>query len=681
MSTNRQILTNTSGDPTTQIEINTSSIKPTICILFDIDDTLIDFDKSCETTTPAWTGGSPYAWLTQIEMLKKSAQEMDIDIHFGIATFKSIKDNIATAVIDDVFKDLLHENLIFFTESYSKVRYALNFAYTMMGLSRPISKEDVWIIDDQLRVIQETNSHGYRAIHADTLIKKTHEEQEKIISGLFQPLHNYIKKRHDNKTVCNPPTPEELGNTLIDLIKYNQHEIAKLLLTKRSEIAKITILTTSGNTPLHLALLQHKPNHKLATLLAVLNVNQLTHENMRNETPLDIAVKRQDYEIVDYFLEHHAHRFTDHKLGNVLFNLVRCKQYALAKKLFAKRPSVFQNIAEKKNGYCTLQIAIMADEPDMELVILLSQNTQTLNYLNKNNQSALDIAINKRYNHIVRHLLGQQTDIKNKINSLQRILSENHPDAEIITLLVDDIASLDYKHSNPLCFFIHNEKYLIADYYLENHYANNLTSDELGTALIQLVQKREYDLAKKLLIHYPQAKKSICNNKTNNPAINYVILEDNPDYELVTLLAENNPFLKYENNRETALDIAVRKRHYHIAEHFLKYHADKFSSDQMGRTLLYLTGNHNRYNLAAQNIASLILAKRPDATRFSINDIRLLSQDHETKTISLLSEQANNIAQFLTPKHKAMFFASHSMIRDKTKNIPQEKERQHTLSG
>ncbi|MDR3492546.1 MAG: hypothetical protein P4M12_11010 [Gammaproteobacteria bacterium] len=160
-------------------------------ILFDIDNTLINFSQSCPIQdyltdqvdiSIAWTGGTYKIWLDNINLLKQTAAEHGLELHIGISTYKKTyhtEDNkknnrrgdyISAAILEDEtyinaheyhmikglgaglgLKEILNYDLIYFTSAQSKVTHSLEpaRAHIQNKYSVDIHSKHVVLIDDQ----------------------------------------------------------------------------------------------------------------------------------------------------------------------------------------------------------------------------------------------------------------------------------------------------------------------------------------------------------------------------------------------------------------------------------------------------------------------------------------------------------------------------------------------------
>lgn len=167
-----------------------TEIKKHVAVLFDIDDTLIDFDGS--RVKVKWNGGDCVFWLNYLNALKKAGLEKSIQFHFGIATFKSPRgDDVSRAVLDDEhgIGSVLDKKLVYFTGAgemspggHAKGKCKTEFALNIAKAEVKALNEDVWICDDVLEVCDTANASGYKSCYMSGL--DSTESKMKNISKL-----------------------------------------------------------------------------------------------------------------------------------------------------------------------------------------------------------------------------------------------------------------------------------------------------------------------------------------------------------------------------------------------------------------------------------------------------------------------------------------------------------------
>lgn len=205
-----------------KIENNNTTSKHHVALFLDIDDTLIDFNKSKITAgfdskpVPhvSWISGSPDVFIKYLTAFKEGAAEKNIQVHIGIATFRAKSD----AISDEVLKTLREANannkplldeLIYFTgtaDEKEPTRYKKNCKVVNgMKLGKEkiesefkttIQNKDVWILDDEYSVFEAATRAGFQCSQAIKFAGIDKEEQIQKIHDLFSPLFDefHIKK-------------------------------------------------------------------------------------------------------------------------------------------------------------------------------------------------------------------------------------------------------------------------------------------------------------------------------------------------------------------------------------------------------------------------------------------------------------------------------------------------------
>lgn len=171
-----------------------------VVLLLDIDDTLVNFHQSRHYLVFT---GTQLLWIELLTKLKSAAAENNIDIHYGIATFKPIGGDDISKHILEIFRNYFDPQLIFFTDGKSKVEYALKPALEIIrarGLT--IDKRDIFIFDDILNmgentsVIVESLMEGFNAIHAADFTKSSQETQCQRIINSFEFIFRSLGISH-----------------------------------------------------------------------------------------------------------------------------------------------------------------------------------------------------------------------------------------------------------------------------------------------------------------------------------------------------------------------------------------------------------------------------------------------------------------------------------------------------
>jgi len=172
-----------------------SIAKPTQrIILFDIDDTLMDFNY---TDSARWTGGTETRWQQACKAIKFLDIKHNTNTKFGLLTFKDREDPLTDAVQGRYvaggerpfkanetsgLKDFLDNSLVTFTAGGPKQdamhKIMTNTKKTPHEITSP---KDVWIVDDnRVAVCEMAAASGFTAIHADVVRPNKNEEANAV---------------------------------------------------------------------------------------------------------------------------------------------------------------------------------------------------------------------------------------------------------------------------------------------------------------------------------------------------------------------------------------------------------------------------------------------------------------------------------------------------------------------
>lgn len=205
--------------------VTTDAPRKTVLVFLDIDDTLINYNKTNKSNGKimVWNGGGVDVWQTLLTDLKDKAKAKGVDIQFHAATFKKEfvnsenekrglrGDQLSAAVTEDekyieiykgaggIFvghglKKILDPKLpIIFTANQCKVKNAIKPLQEKLKTEQNIEvkDEDCWIFDDdETNVCKVANAAGHRAVSALGLSSlDTVAEEKKRIMEMFKPIY------------------------------------------------------------------------------------------------------------------------------------------------------------------------------------------------------------------------------------------------------------------------------------------------------------------------------------------------------------------------------------------------------------------------------------------------------------------------------------------------------------
>ena len=172
-------------------------------ILFDVDDTLIDFDDSLVGEVPLirWTGGNAKKWQDFCAAIKKLDAIHGTETEFGLITFKTKEDALVKGVLGNSpytmaadregLKNYLNPDLIMYTDGYPKGAYLGQSDHRQLGA-------DLWVVDDKLvEVCEDVTWRGFTAINADVV----RPDKRKEVKKLDEVINHMLTLANNNKAI------------------------------------------------------------------------------------------------------------------------------------------------------------------------------------------------------------------------------------------------------------------------------------------------------------------------------------------------------------------------------------------------------------------------------------------------------------------------------------------------
>ncbi len=192
-----------------------------------------------------------------------------------------------------------------------------------------------------------------------------------------------------------------------------------------------------------------------------------------------------------------------------------------------------------------------------------------------------------------------------------------------------------------LSLIIEKNCFTFVDYLLENKMLGNYSTGELGEALIDLIEKKQPKLAKKLLSEYPETSRNWINYESNN-SLHLCLKENTLDTELFFMLVEDNPRLTFENtSHEFPLLIAAEKGYFLLIKQLFqdKRIVERHTNKQLHKIFHVLRENY-QFELI------LVLIKQMHPRVLPLNLIRLTLEansdiEFTLNTMLVLAEQGN----------------------------------------
>ena len=224
------------------------------------------------------------------------------------------------------------------------------------------------------------------------------------------PLHYAATKEVATLLMLDINASDESGNTPLHLaVQDERPQIVSFLIANG---AKVNVKNNNGQTPLHIAVF----NNRFSRLDNMQNIERLLLEhgaeiNIQDNktTPLDIAVDLQLEDTVALLISKHPDVNSEHKYGRTLLHIaVDFKLKDVAKQLIAK--GAFVNA---KNNLLQTPLHLATTRGSLDIVELLIAKGARVNVRNVNGQTPLYRAIALGHNDIAALLINNGTDINN----------------------------------------------------------------------------------------------------------------------------------------------------------------------------------------------------------------------------------------------------------------------------
>lgn len=395
-------------------------------------------------------------------------------------------------------------------------------------------------------------------------------------------LMNVFVFLSNQKTMMIEYTPQQLQEIVLALVISKQYEYATLLIDKiqvssKEELNKHAWLEmladtipwatnhATGNTVLHYAVLDEKPNYHFIQKLHT-DSFLFTQENFKNETPLLIAAKHNKKEILNILLMQVSliKKLNHSQCAGILFYLIYHNHINTALQLLTINPECAQECCFSywdEMGNSALHLLLKTIKPEFKLVSQLLHSS-VISRENKEGDTPLTIAA--KFNpEIIGYALAQE-NLMEQLNEAQL--------KKIILILAQtqqiDLIKAIIKKS-PI----------------------TLTKEECRSYLSNVLTKLSNSIQR-------ESKSDVANNSLS--------------VELLALLCSNdNLDIHTENSQDNnLLELAIQNRHDHLAFHIANNCLNQLSSAQLKKTCdLILTLKEKNYHSASPQILVLILNK------------------------------------------------------------------------
>lgn len=231
-------------------------------------------------------------------------------------------------------------------------------------------------------------------------------------------------------------------------------------------------------------------------LKGTMDVNTKCKEKPEEETTaLQLAIKKQDWKLIDYLLQHNVgvNSYTS-KCEPALFLAIRSGNVSLVKALIHHRA----RINMKYNNDTPLHLAV--DGNNYTITEFLIKRRAKVNALNKENQSPLQIAIEKNNLSLVKLLIRNNADVNvvAKNNETVLIFTIKNGYFDLFKILLDAGAEVNPVNLPPLFLAVEKNCYKMTERLIERG-ANVNTIYNNQTPLIIAVKKENIKIVKLLI--------------------------------------------------------------------------------------------------------------------------------------------------------------------------------------
>jgi ankyrin repeat protein/serine/threonine protein kinase len=398
-------------------------------------------------------------------------------------------------------------------------------------------------------------------------------------------------------------------------------EVAALLMLD------INARTAHGNTPLHLAVQDNRP--EIAYFL-IANGAKVNVKNNNGSTPLDIYVFDNSINIKQPPLEPGGEVTITHSenyIPSLPYIVAGLKHQDTLALLISKHPDV--NI-EGKGGNTLLHIAVSLKLKDVTKQLIAKG--AFVNAKNKSSQTPLDLAVDRGYQDIAELLIakGARVDARNDPGQTLLHLAVDRGYQDIAELLIAKGARVDARNDDgqtPLDLAVNRGYQDLAELLIANGARVNLRNSNGQTPLYRAIAIGHNDIAALLINNGADVNNSDEYDTTPlHKAAHYGTVE------ILKLLIAKGAFVHAENkSSETPLDLAVAQGSQNIAELLIAKGARVNVRNGANQTPLYqaIAIGHN-------DIAALLINNGADVNNRDIEDTTPLHQAAHYGTVEIL---------------------------------------------
>ncbi|XP_057318326.1 uncharacterized protein LOC130663224 [Microplitis mediator] len=364
-------------------------------------------------------------------------------------------------------------------------------------------------------------------------------------------------------------------------------------------------------------------------------------------TALQLAVKKQDWNLIKYLLQNNVRVNTcTSRCEPALFSAIRSGNVSLVKTLIHHRAKI--NITYNNNT--PLHLAV--EQNNYAIAEFLIKRRAEVNALTEENRSPLQIAIEKNNINLVKLLIKNNADInvvtKNYETAL--ILSILNEYFDLFKILLDAGAEVNPINLPPLFLAVEKNCYKMTERLIERG-ADVNTIYNNQTALIIVVEKENMKIAKLLIRNKADVNIEVAAAKTalsvaiikgnfvifkmlvdaiadlNSPnllPLHLAVLQDN--YEFTEYLISSGANVNsLDGRRQTPLQISVTKKNKRIINLLLKNNADVnvFDGDNLSPLkIAVINGN--------EEIVELLLDKAKITVKKSLESLLKIAWNNST---------------------------------------------------
>lgn len=213
----------------------------------------------------------------------------------------------------------------------------------------------------------------------------------------------YLIKKGANVNSINNNRETPLHCVYSKWCRINKFMVTKLLLENRADV---NIIDNNGNSILHNACSLYDTPIDIFELLLENNLS-INCQNKDNNSPLHLAIQHLKPQTIPYLIKRGANVNSVNNEGQTPLHCcieqhwVRYNPFSLTKLLLEKGADV--NIIDN-NRNSALHIACSTKSTFLSIIRLLVENNSTINYQNKDNDTALQLAVKNGNQNIVNYL-------------------------------------------------------------------------------------------------------------------------------------------------------------------------------------------------------------------------------------------------------------------------------------